>query len=236
MVNIVELRGPEFEKADKNVAILPVGSIERHGDHLPLGTDGHIPIYIAEAAGERLNCIVLPAIWYGSCKALREYSGTFDVDSDALCGYTRSVLTEAWRNGIRLVVVVNGHGGNSAPVSMAAREVADRTGLSVLVLDWWKDLGRERSDLFTSPGHAGEDETSAMLAISGRVEMGLAGTNRADYPAFRLYSREIDRAIYTLPLTGDARLATREKGREWLDAVIADLVTTVGEVKRKLGL
>ncbi len=236
MVNIVELRGPEFEKADKDIAILPVGSIERHGDHLPLGTDGHIPVHIAEAVGERLNCLVLPAIWYGSCKALREYAGTFDVDSDALCGYARSVLAEAWRNGIRLVVVVNGHGGNSTPLSMAAREVASRTDLSVLVLDWWKDLGRDKSGLFTSPGHAGEDETSAMLAISDRVEMELAGKNRVDYPAFRLYSREVDRAIYALPLTGDARLATREKGREWLDAVITDLVVAVGEVKRRLGL
>jgi len=61
-MKIVDITGSRFDGADKSVALLPVGSVERHGDHLPLGTDGTIPIHIAEKAGELLKCLILPVV------------------------------------------------------------------------------------------------------------------------------------------------------------------------------
>jgi len=178
-----------------------------------------------------------PVVWYGSCKAMREFPGTFDIDSEALYKYVYSVMAEAQRNRIKLLVVVNGHGGNTTPISMAAREVSSTSDLSVIVLDWWKELGTEKAKIFTSPGHAGEDETSTMLAISeGGVDMKRARAHEVTYPKFRIYSKRIDEELYRIALTGDARKATKDKGEELLDAVVKDLVAIVREAKRMLKL
>jgi len=127
-MKIVDITGSRFDGADKSVALLPVGSVERHGDHLPLGTDGTIPTHIAERAGDVLKCLVLPVVWYGSCKAMREFPGTFDIDSEALYKYLQSIMAEAHRNGVKLLVVINGHGGNTTPISMAARGGLEQYG------------------------------------------------------------------------------------------------------------
>ncbi|MBM5804450.1 MAG: creatininase family protein [Candidatus Verstraetearchaeota archaeon] len=236
-MKIVDITGSRFDGADKSVALLPVGSVERHGEHLPLGTDGTIPAHIAERAGGLLKCLVLPVVWYGSCKAVRGFPGTFDIDSEALYRYVYSIMVEAHRNGVRLLVVVNGHGGNTTPISMAAREVSSSSDLAVVVLDWWKELGTEKLKIFTSPGHAGEDETSTMLAISeGSVDMKRAKVHEVTYPKFRIYSKRIDEELYSIALTGDARKATRRKGEELLDAVVHDLIAIVREARQMLDL
>lgn len=231
-MRISDVNGNDFESMERAIALMPVGSLERHGDHLPLGTDGIIPEYIVERAAAVLKCLVLPPVWYGSCKAMRSFPGTFDVDADVLSKYLRSIMTEAQRNGVRILCVVNGHGGNSTPIAMAARDVSSKSELSIIVLDWWKDLGGEAAKLFTSPGHAGEDETSAMLAIYPNiVKMELAKMHEAAYPRFRLYSHKADSKIYSIALTGDARKATREKGEALMNAVVQDLVKVVNEAQ-----
>lgn len=232
-----DMNGFDFERADKDVAILPVGSIERHGDHLPLGTDSELPEHIARRAADLTSAIVLPTIYYGSCHAMRGFPGTFDIDSEILFKYIECVLEEAWRNGIRLVVVLNGHGGNATPIQMAARQATSRTGLSVAVLDWWKDLGTGKKDLFSSPGHAGEDETSAMLAVDeSKVNIYLAGRHEVTYPEVKVYSKKIDGMLYEIALTGDAKKATKEKGEELISAAVEDLAKIVADLRKVLEL
>lgn len=229
------LTGPAFEDAKKEVAILPIGSIERHGDHLPLGTDGFLPAHIAEGVEGELDAIVMPTLWYGSCNAMRDFPGTIDVDPMVLADYLSSLMREINRNGIKILVVINGHGGNSTPINMAARRISAETPLSIIVLDWWKDLGSEKSHLFASPGHAGEDETSAMLAVwEGGVDMQRALSNNASYPAFRIHSHLIDSRIYKRAITGDATRATKEKGEALLRAAIADLIKIIKAAKAEL--
>uniref|UniRef100_A0A7J3UZI0 Creatininase family protein n=1 Tax=Candidatus Methanosuratincola petrocarbonis (ex Vanwonterghem et al. 2016) TaxID=1867261 RepID=A0A7J3UZI0_9CREN len=230
-----DMNGFDFEKVDKSVAILPVGSIERHGDHLPLGTDSELPEHIARRAADLTGAIVMPTIFYGSCHAMRGFLGTFDIDSEVLFKYIECILEEAWRNGIKLVVVLNGHGGNATPIQMAARQAASRTGLSVVVLDWWKDLGNSKKSLFSSPGHAGEDETSAMLAVDeGKVNIYLAGRHEVTYPEVKIYSKKIDERLYEIALTGDAKKATKEKGEELMSAVVEDLAKVIEDLRKAL--
>ncbi len=232
-----DMNGFDFEKADKSVAILPVGSIERHGDHLPLGTDSELPEHIAQRAAGMAGAVVLPTIYYGSCHAMRGFPGTFDIDSEVLFKYIECILEEAWRNGIRLVIVLNGHGGNTTPIQMAARQATSRTGLSVTVIDWWKDLGTGKKDLFSSPGHAGEDETSAMLAVAeGKVNIYLAGRHEVKYPEIKVYSKKIDERLYEIALTGDAKKATKEKGEALISAAVEDLAKTISDLRKILEL
>ncbi|MBC7120039.1 MAG: creatininase family protein [Candidatus Methanosuratus sp.] len=237
IVILKDMNGFDFEKAEKAVAILPVGSIERHGDHLPLGTDSELPEHIAYKSAELSGAVVLPTIYYGSCHAMRCFPGTFDIDPEVLFRYIECVLEEAWRNGIELVIILNGHGGNSAQIQMAARRATSKTGLSVAVIDWWKDLGTSKKELFSSPGHAGEDETSAMLAVAEeKVNIYLAGRNEVTYPKMKVYSKKVDEKIYEVALTGDAKKATKEKGKELISAAVEDLTRIIADLRRELGI
>ncbi|HDH06784.1 MAG TPA: creatininase family protein, partial [Thermoproteales archaeon] len=163
-----ELNGSKFEEISPKIAILPVGSIERHGNHLPLGTDTIVPLSLAEeVANRRKEVIVLPPIWYGSCRGLRKFRGTFDIDVEVLYLYVKNVLEEAVRNGFKIILVLNGHGGNTSIIRLAAREVALKNDVHIVVIDWWRDIAEEtRKELFKEPGHAGEDETSIVLCIA----------------------------------------------------------------------
>ncbi len=237
-VKFWELTGREADRADFSIMLLPVGAVERHGDHLPLGTDAMTALYIAERVAERVGGLVLPPVWYGSSMAMRGHRGTFDVSQEALAAYVSEILREAWRNGAKLVVVVNGHGGNTQALHYAARKVTGETGLAVAVMDWWRDVAvKERSRLFTKPGHGGEDETSAMLVIAeDLVDMEAASEAEAPRLPLRIYHRGFEEKVYSKALTGDARLASREKGEKWLEAVVEEIASKVIEATRMLGI
>jgi len=225
-----KLTGYDFERSRIDLAILPVGSLERHGDHLPIGTDTFIPLYLSNKVAEVLHCLTLPPIWYGSCKAMRKFVGTFDIDEEVLYKYIGNVMLEAHRNGVKLLVVINGHGGNSVPIAMAARDATKKTDLSVLIVDWWKDVGLEALSKFKYPGHAGEDETSAMLAVDSElVKMELAKSHEVSYPPIKIYSKKVDEHLYKVALTGDATKADKTKGEDLLKAAICDLTKIIEE-------
>ena len=233
-----ELNGDTFEKIRKDIAILPVGSLERHGNHLPLGTDTIIPLRLAKEVSKRLRILLMPPIWYGSCRGLREFPGTFDVDSMVFHAYVLNVMLEAARNGVKLLIVLNGHGGNTSALLSAAREAAHKSDMSVVVLNWWTDIGVEaRKALFKHPGHAGEDETSLLLAIRpDLVNMSKAFDHLKEYPSFRIYSRKIEKEVYKQALNGSATLATSEKGKLWLNALVEDLIKVIKESSKLLGI
>ncbi len=83
-VRFWELTGREADSADFSIMLLPVGAVERRGDHLPLGTDAMTALYVAERVAERVRGLLLPPVWYGSCMAMRGHRGTFDVSQDVL--------------------------------------------------------------------------------------------------------------------------------------------------------
>lgn len=221
------MSGGKFDSEAKTLAILPVGSVERHGDHLPLGTDSIEAEAVSLAVADKTGAHVFPPIWYGSSLSLRRFNGTIDVDSSALYSYVKSVIREILRNGYILVLVVNGHGGNSHVLRAVAREVAyEYRDRAVLVVDWWRDVAQEvRASLFESPGHAGEDETSVMMYLTpNAVDMELA----RDYEAgvqikITAFSEVIDEVLYPRALLGKATAASPEKGRALLEAVCEEI-------------
>ena len=233
-----ETTGRDVDRLDLSIMFLPVGAMERHGRHLPLGTDTYTALYIAEKVAEKVGGVVLPPIWYGVCMGMRGHRGTFDIGQEPFAHYVRDVLVEAWRNGAKLVVIVNGHGGNTQALHYAAKEAALHTDLAVVVVDWWRDLGAEvRTRLFEKPGHAGEDETSAMLAIDENlVDMSSAESYEPHRPPLKVYSKKMDADLYRYALTGDASRASREKGEEWLEAIVLELAEKLHRVAETLNI
>lgn len=160
-------------EAGTDTVIIPVGSIEQHGPHLPLVTDAVIGEELAARIARRLgDAFVAPTIRPGCSRHHMDFPGTITVAASTLMDVIHAYCDSLAEHGFETVVLLPSHGGHFAPVNTVAPEVADETGLGVVTLadlDRYMELmneGMEREGLAPEPViHAGGTETSAVLAI-----------------------------------------------------------------------
>jgi len=171
-------------------ALLPVGTLEAHGI-TSLGTDNEIPTRLSEALAERLNALVAPTIPYGVTAHLGALAGGTHVPAPAFTEYVVAVIAALAHQGIQNVIVMNGHGGNTEALRDATRRVHEETGVFVAVFNWWIEMKPYVEETLGVPGgHAGADETAAMLAIApaqvfpDRWDPSLAFEHRESMAAF----------------------------------------------------
>ncbi|WP_433359138.1 creatininase family protein [Streptosporangium sp. CA-115845] len=151
------------------VVIIPVGATEQHGPHLPTSTDTLIAAAVADgsatAAADRSDrpLIVAPAIGWGASDHHLPYGGTLSLSPETLLAVICDLLRSIAAQGGRRVVLLNGHGGNVGVCHAAAGAGSTRFDLSVAHLDYWRLAGTEGEP--PVPGHAGEFETSLVLAL-----------------------------------------------------------------------
>ncbi len=198
------------------VLVLPVGSTEQHGPHLPLGTDTDIAVELcARLAAARPDVVVGPAIPYGASGEHEGFAGTVSVGHEAL----ELLVVELCRSATRTfggVVVVSAHGGNGPALARAARRLR-REGRRVLV---W-------SPSWDGDAHAGRTETSLQLAIDPghvRLERAEAGDCRPIdvlMPALRAGGVA---AVSVNGVLGDPAGATAREGARLLDVMADELV------------
>lgn len=230
-----ELTWPDFERVDKKVAVLPVGVIEAHGPHLPLGTDALMALYVAEKAAEEAGVLLLPPIWYGSIYVLEKFPGTISISGETLYRLYKEVFMEVARNGVRYLVVVNGHGGNIDALKMAAKDVAKSTYLNIVLVNWWIDLAKEarRKVLETPEGHAAEDETSEVMAAYPHLVKEIP--RDADEWAeakYAVYGARVYAMMYKKAVQGYPSRASREKGEAILKAAVEELKSLLEDLKK----
>lgn len=146
--------------------LLPVGTLEAHGI-TSLGTDNEIPARLSEALAERLNGIVAPTIPFGVTAHLGALAGGTHVLAGAFSDYVAAVMITMSHQGFSNIVVMNGHGGNTDALKDAARRVHEKTGAYIAIFNWWTECRAVSEEVLGAPGgHAGSDETAAMLAIA----------------------------------------------------------------------
>ena len=202
------------------VLLVPLGSTEQHGPHLPLDTDTRIAVAVAElAAAGRTGVAVAPALPYGSSGEHAGFAGTLSIGTEAL----HHVLIELVRSAMhtfKRVVFVNGHGGNHGGVTSAVDQLVHE-GHNVSA--WWPRV----------PGgdaHAGHTETSLLLAIAPEVvRLDLAVAGNTDpvgdlMPAMRVGGVK---AVSPNGVLGDPTGASTEAGEHLLAALVADLVASL---------
>ena len=201
-----------------DTAILPTGSVEAHGQHLPLGTDNFAPWYFCQALEARYpdRLLILPPIPYGHTWELANYAGTLSVPTDVFTRYVAEVGKAVLGWGVRHIVLMNGHGGNTPGLNAAMEEIAEHGGEVVLV-NWWQDYSRDILTVTEGQGHAGEDETSVMLAVTGPlVKMEDASFNPFT-PKYKVKAVGLHEKTLRHATTGDGRNGTREKGEKILE-------------------
>ena len=209
--------------------IVPVGALEAHGPHLPLGSDQIQAEATADALAERTDALVAPTIAYGSAPGARRFPGTVSLSMAQLGQHAQGVLSELARSGVRRILVLSGHAerGHMAALREAADE-AMRTHPSARILvlsdyDFVYELRGKESP--GTDGHAGLLETSRVLALAPET----VGPARpvVEYRRSPFLPGAATEGEWPESVIGDTRPASAELGRKVQDHVVARLVETV---------
>lgn len=169
----MEMTWEDFSGADPSrwIAVLPIAAVEQHGPHLPLGTDALIAQAYLErvrpALPQELAATFLPMLTVATSDEHRAFPGTLSLAPETVIRMLTEIGRSVHRAGLRKLVIVSSHGGNSAVVALAARELRFRPGLFTVTCAWSR-FGYPEG-LFSAEErlhgiHAGDIETSIMLA------------------------------------------------------------------------
>ncbi|MGE0796795.1 MAG: creatininase family protein [Lautropia sp.] len=255
-----ELTTREIDALDRErtVAVLPVAATEQHGPHLPLGTDTMILDALIAATIGRLPpappappVLFLPTLAIGKSNEHQAFAGTLSLSAKTLLDVWMEIGASVAASGVRRLVLLNGHGGQSGFMQIVNHDLRARERLMVWSIDWFRiapPAGLFAVDELRYGIHGGDVETSLMLAIApARVDLaqarrfdstlrGIAGDHPplADGVArWGWQTQDLNPA----GAVGDAAAATAEKGRAVLAHVAAKLaaqLATIAELPSSL--
>jgi creatinine amidohydrolase len=236
-----ELSTKEAAQASKEgrVVIFPVGSVEEHGDHLPLCTDSIQPEYIAQEVAKKTGCLIAPPFRYGICNATRNFPGTITIQFDTLYRLAHDILFELTRNGFNRIIILSGHAGNSHMVALrlAAQEIVTKSDearekrkVRIMVLsdfDFAEELIPEYAD--ENDGHAGTLETSRMMAIKPDLVNENGKPSFWQMPRFEVVAHP--ELYFPSGVNGDPTAASAKKGQKINKYIIEQVEKLVKEIK-----
>lgn len=253
-----EMRWPQIQQHRDSkacVVIIPVGSVEQHGYHLPLGTDSMVAIRLAEDAARRTDTIVTPPLWFGWSPHHMALPGTISIRAEILMEILFDVVSSLATHGFDRFIVINGHRIVNIPWMQISAEKAQRElGVTVVIYDpaWMsKEIAEQLQ--FGEVGHAEEIETSHMLHM--RPELVRMEEVRGDEgsPKRKLYHvdpRIPKDTLCYVPSTakqmeaiaevsggaiGRPSLATAEKGKRLHEHLVSRLIEVIRELQRLSG-
>jgi creatinine amidohydrolase len=221
--------------AEESLALVPVGSTEQHGPHLPEGTDHMIAEAFAREAAARSGYLCTPTITVGVSPHHRQFHGTMWADADAFRDYVESLTRNLTSHGVDRVIYVNAHGGNVEHLREVGRRLRDDH--TAFAIEWmWDESIRELvDDLFAVNGpHGGPKETALIMHIEQDLvhedrlaearDGGLAEWNRDSGRQFgaRVFYDAIENTENGV--LGDQTDATPEKGEQLFEAATDQLV------------
>ncbi|MEM0233229.1 MAG: creatininase family protein [Candidatus Nezhaarchaeales archaeon] len=207
VLKLAELSWVELKKLldeGLDTVFVPVGTIEAHGKHLPLGTDVYIPEKIAEVLCSKIGGVLAPTIPYGVTRSMIGYPGSLTLTAGTFKSMIKEVAISFGKKGFKHVIFVNGHGGNTDSIKEAIREAYMEVGVKGMVIDWWL-AARSVVDKYypVGQGHALAEETAALIA------------SRADLLKKELYDDDeyvsYQEGLWAYPLPASALAYKKEK-------------------------
>jgi creatinine amidohydrolase len=260
---IERLTWPEVEQAIErgvDAVLIPIGSTEQHGHHLPLDTDCFIARSLCARTAElgedaAVELLVAPTLnvtlsWYHM-----QFPGSLRLSTPTFLQVFREVCDSLVHHGFENLVAVNGHGGNIAALTVAVNHYFETTGRRVFLVQWWDLASDVLAEIEGPMIHAEEAETSLALALGQRVyedratrdaydrgaavhEAGLPWTSLGRY-AMRptgpgvVVPMDMLRDITASGVVGDATRASRETGERIVSALIPRIVQVCKEMAGK---
>lgn len=217
------------------MVIVPIGSLEQHGPHLPVEVDTVLGETVAlrtakKIAGRGQPVLVLPTLWTGISEHHMSFGGTISLDLPTFTALVEGVVRAVHRHGFRRIVLLNGHGGNENGLRCITDELTPKLGIQIVQFTYWYAAAEAIGAILeTQAGlsHACEAETSMMMAVrpelvaTDRIE--LAKVNRtadvSDLVGGGVYLWRSIGSRSASGVIGHPEAATLEKGQRLFDAV-----------------
>jgi len=227
----------EARQESGGVALLPIGSLEKHSEHLPTGIDTIAVHRKCVAAAEREPAVVLPPLFYTNVIEMKNNIGAIALDTILLFRMVENILDEVARNGFRKIVLVSGHGGNRFWLPLLMQHLGDRDKgyASYLARPRASEELKALRESDIPELHAGEMETSValhlvpeacdMAALPGEPGVSGKGTDVPAYTPIEWYS------FFPEAYAGDARPASPEKGKRAFELAVDALVEVIKAIK-----
>ncbi|HDM77552.1 MAG TPA: creatininase family protein [Deltaproteobacteria bacterium] len=234
LIEAMTMKDFDEEVKKTRTVIIPFGSVEEHGEHLPLGTDTIQAYEIASRVGKKIPVFVCPPVYYGLCRSSGKHPGTISIKGSTLRSLVIDIVESLYSQGLRTFLLFSGHAGGThlAMILDAAEELLERfNDISIGVISYL-DIADEawKGDLeCQKDSHAGESETSLMMVLrSGWVK----GTSPEEYPTFPKYVLVRDKRSYWQGgVWGDPGKASKEKGERLLEKAVDFLVKVVKQLE-----
>jgi len=218
-------------KNGKKTALIPVGSLEQHGPHLPISTDSDIVSEIAKRIAKRCGLLLLPIITYG---VSFEHAPFFNVSVShrILQRFLLEVCISLAKNKVHRIIILNGHHGNQKSLNSLADKVAkiSKGNVKVFVFSYWHFIKGEFD-------HAGFVETSLMLAISTKAKMKLAKKGLITDMMSKEQKSKISKlaSVHFIKATkngvwGDPTMATKRHGEQILSQITQNIAKIVSKL------
>jgi creatinine amidohydrolase len=229
-----ELTAGEFKEAitkSQGTCLLPFGILEKHGPHLPIGTDLLNVRYIAKHAAQQEYAVIFPEYFAGQIFEAKHEPGTIAYSPEIQLHLLQETTDEMARNGCKKVIIVNGHGGNESLLPYFAQTQLYKPHDYVVYVQWGHEAPQKAAAEKKGPDwHAGESETSNVLVTHpDLVHMDRAGSESgADQKRVKLpdnvYTGIWWYARFPNHYSGDGTTATKEQGeadiQSWVNAVV----------------
>lgn len=223
----------EFKRRLKKTKtlIVPYGTIEAHGEHLPLNTDTLIIEEVLKMAGGRLNAFIAPAISYGVCTSTGLHPGTIGITAETLRRLTLDIVRDAYKKGLRNFMLVSGHGGGihvSAMKEAAEGLIDELKGARIAAFSIYDVMGAQLRELAETlnDSHAGEMETSAVMYLAPEL---VKGRSKEEYPIpLKPFIVRDKKKQWPGAVWGNPQKAAPEKGRR-LVSLMSDKIVMLAE-------
>ncbi len=243
-----KLAWPEVQEylKENDLVLFPVGSTEQHGKHLVEDNDAFTAYEIAKRVADRTGVLVAPPMPFGNSVHHMRFPGSITLTFDTLVKVYKEVCKSLLHHGFKKIVIMNGHGGNTNAISQAIREIRDETGeivYSLMVFPMEKGFGSESLKIIKQEGggHACEMETSVALYLGERVLPGKAEKWKqpSSWTDFDIkYRGKVTTArdfheTTEIGSLGDPTMATKEKGRQIVEALVDEISEFIEDLKAK---
>lgn len=252
MMRWEEMTSPEVGALDRErtVVVLPVGSVEQHGNHMPVGTDTMLAHAVSLAAADAdPDIVVMPPPWYGFSAHHMRFPGSVTLRAETLMAVVEDIVASLVKHGFRRILVVNGHGGNGGVIDVLASTLGHKhyghariATLTYFALARDAIAGLRRSEA-GGMGHACEFETSMVQHI--RPDLVKIDHARTKYPdpgshylttdliggsPIRTYHDFGD--LSETGTLGDPSVASPEAGAAFFKAVVSELNAFIADFRR----
>ena len=227
-----EMTMGEFEDGIKltKTVLIPFGSVEEHGYHLPLSTDTIQAYEVGKKASCLIPLFVAPPIHYGSCRSTSCHPGTISITTTTLKGLLKDIVRSCYRQGLVNFIILTGHAGGSHRMALqdAGEElIAEIKDIKVAILTEF-DLAREAAVgivVTTNDQHAGEIETSRIMHTHPHLVKGEGKQEVPNFPDGILVRNK--RKYWPDGVWGDPTKASAKKGKRLEAAVVEKIVEMV---------